>query len=81
MSAIPPWSRWRAWWWPRAPMGLTVHPRPDERHIRRSDVPALAELIAAELPAAIEFNVEGYPTPDFIALVQEDTAGSGHLGA
>ena len=51
--------------------GLTVHPRPDERHIRRSDVPALAELIAAELPAAIEFNVEGYPTPDFIALVQE----------
>jgi len=51
--------------------GLTVHPRPDERHIRRSDVPALAELIASDLPDGIEFNVEGYPTPDFIALVRE----------
>jgi len=51
--------------------GLTVHPRPDERHIRRSDVPALAELIASELPAGIEFNVEGYPTPDFIELIQD----------
>lgn len=51
--------------------GLTVHPRPDERHIRRSDVPALNKLITSELPAGIEFNVEGYPTPDFIALIQE----------
>lgn len=51
--------------------GLTVHPRPDERHIRRSDVSALAGLIATELPASIEFNIEGYPTPDFIAMVQE----------
>ena len=51
--------------------GLTVHPRPDERHIRRSDVPALATLIGAELPDGIEFNVEGYPTADFIALIQE----------
>lgn len=51
--------------------GLTVHPRPDERHIRRSDVPALAALIEAELPDGIEFNVEGYPTPDFIELIQE----------
>ena len=51
--------------------GLTVHPRPDERHIRRSDVPALAALITADLPEGIEFNIEGYPTPDFIALVQE----------
>ena len=51
--------------------GLTVHPRPDERHIRRSDVPALAKLIADDLPDDIEFNVEGYPTPDFIDLVQE----------
>ena len=50
--------------------GLTVHPRPDERHIRRSDVPALAELIASELPDGIEFNVEGYPTADFIDLVK-----------
>lgn len=51
--------------------GLTVHPRPDERHIRQSDVPALASLIASDLPAGIEFNVEGYPTPEFLALIQE----------
>ncbi|MEM9626589.1 MAG: pyridoxine 5'-phosphate synthase [Pseudomonadota bacterium] len=51
--------------------GLTVHPRPDERHIRRSDVPALATLIETELPDGIEFNVEGYPTSDFIELVRE----------
>lgn len=51
--------------------GLTVHPRPDERHIRRNDVPALKALLASELPDDIEFNVEGYPTPDFVALVQD----------
>lgn len=51
--------------------GLTVHPRPDERHIRRSDVPALAGLIASDLPDGVEFNVEGYPTADFLALIQE----------
>jgi pyridoxine 5-phosphate synthase len=51
--------------------GLTVHPRPDERHIRRSDVPALASLIANELPPGVEFNIEGYPTPDFIALIRD----------
>ncbi len=51
--------------------GLTVHPRPDERHIRRSDVPALASLVANELPDGIEFNIEGNPTPDFIALVRD----------
>ena len=51
--------------------GLTVHPRPDERHIRRSDVPALSRLITSDLPQGVEFNVEGYPTPDFIALVKE----------
>lgn len=50
--------------------GLTVHPRPDERHIRKSDVPALAALIKSDLPAGVEFNIEGYPTPDFIELVQ-----------
>ena len=51
--------------------GLTVHPRPDERHIRKSDVPALAALMTSDLPKDIEFNVEGYPTPDFIALIRE----------
>lgn len=40
--------------------GLTVHPRPDERHIRRSDVPALAALMQPVRPR-IELNIEGYP--------------------
>ena len=49
--------------------GLTVHPRPDERHIRYSDLPELRALINDEFPAA-EFNIEGYPTEDFLALVE-----------
>ena len=49
--------------------GLTVHPRPDERHIRRSDVPALAALMAPWRPA-FEFNIEGYPDEDFMSLVE-----------
>ena len=40
--------------------GLTVHPRPDERHIRRTDVTALAKLLGSLRPRP-EFNVEGYP--------------------
>ena len=44
--------------------GITVHPRPDERHIRRSDVAALKEGIATE------FNIEGYPSEDFLQLVE-----------
>lgn len=40
--------------------GITVHPRPDQRHIRASDVPALAELLQREFPQA-EFNIEGNP--------------------
>lgn len=44
--------------------GITVHPRPDGRHIRYSDV---RDLAAAQL--GVEFNVEGYPTEDFIQLV------------
>ncbi|MDX1732495.1 MAG: pyridoxine 5'-phosphate synthase, partial [Aurantimonas coralicida] len=48
--------------------GLTVHPRPDQRHIRFSDLPDLRALIDNEFPAA-EFNIEGYPTEDFLALV------------
>ena len=43
--------------------GITVHPRPDERHIRRSDVLALKPVLTTP------FNIEGNPTPDFIALV------------
>jgi pyridoxine 5-phosphate synthase len=40
--------------------GLTVHPRPDERHIRTTDVPLLAALMRPYRPA-MEFNIEGYP--------------------
>ncbi|SOC85231.1 pyridoxine 5-phosphate synthase [Ensifer adhaerens] len=50
--------------------GLTVHPRPDQRHIRFTDVPELRALIDDEFPAA-EFNIEGYPTDDFLELVEE----------
>lgn len=51
--------------------GITVHPRPDERHIRRSDVHELAALIRTEFAPRIEYNIEGYPSPDFIALIRE----------
>ena len=49
--------------------GLTVHPRPDERHTRHSDLPVLRALIDDEFPAA-EFNIEGYPSEDFVQLVE-----------
>ena len=45
--------------------GITVHPRPDERHIRYQDVRDLKSAIRTEL------NVEGYPTDSFIQLVLE----------
>jgi pyridoxine 5-phosphate synthase len=44
--------------------GITVHPRPDERHIRYQDVLDLRPLITTE------FNIEGYPTDRFISLVK-----------
>lgn len=43
--------------------GITVHPRPDERHIRYQDVLDLKPAVTTE------FNIEGNPTPDFIQLV------------
>lgn len=43
--------------------GITVHPRPDERHIRRTDVLRLRPLLRCE------FNIEGNPTPEFVKLV------------
>jgi pyridoxine 5-phosphate synthase len=49
--------------------GLTVHPRPDERHVRRADVPALAAMIRSEFPGR-EFNIEGYPDDAFLALCE-----------
>jgi pyridoxine 5-phosphate synthase len=45
--------------------GITVHPRPDERHIRFQDAYDLKPLLTTE------FNIEGNPTPDFIRLVLE----------
>ncbi len=45
--------------------GITVHPRPDERHIRYSDVRQLKKLVTTE------FNIEGYPSDSFIDLVLE----------
>lgn len=46
--------------------GITVHPRPDERHIRRQDVFDLA----AALPEHVELNIEGYPAPEWLELVE-----------
>ena len=43
--------------------GITVHPRPDERHIRRDDVFKLRPIVKTE------FNIEGYPSPEFMELV------------
>ena len=43
--------------------GITVHPRPDERHIRRDDVYQLRPALKSE------FNIEGYPSPEFMDLV------------
>ena len=45
--------------------GITVHPRPDERHIRNQDVRDLRPLVKTE------FNIEGYPSESFISLVLE----------
>jgi len=56
--------------------GITVHPRPDQRHIRPSDVRQLAELVRPL--SGVEFNIEGNPFapalndyPGFIELVEE----------
>ena len=43
--------------------GITVHPRPDGRHIRRSDVLDLTQMLT------VEFNIEGYPSLEFLDLV------------
>lgn len=45
--------------------GITIHPRPDQRHIRYSDVYALKKVVTTE------FNIEGYPSEDFIALIRD----------
>jgi pyridoxine 5-phosphate synthase len=50
--------------------GITVHPRPDARHITRRDVLELWALLAHEYKR-IEFNIEGFPGPEFLDLVCE----------
>ncbi len=50
--------------------GITVHPRPDGRHIRHTDVYALKAGIDAKHPG-LEFNIEGYPSEDFLQMVEE----------
>ena len=45
--------------------GITVHPRPDERHIRYADVREIKPIVTTE------FNIEGNPIPSFIDLVTE----------
>ena len=45
--------------------GITIHPRPDGRHIKREDVYALKKVVTTE------FNIEGYPSDDFMKMVTE----------
>lgn len=45
--------------------GITVHPRPDERHIRKNDVRELKKVLTSE------FNIEGFPSEDFLQLIEE----------
>jgi pyridoxine 5-phosphate synthase len=45
--------------------GITIHPRPDERHARFSDCYALKEVVTTEL------NIEGYPTERFLTMLEE----------
>ena len=51
--------------------GITVHPRPDERHIRRSDVTILRKMLRQRWPGR-EFNIEGYPDERFLKLVETE---------
>lgn len=49
--------------------GLTVHPRPDQRHIRFTDLPDIRRLIDDEFPNR-EFNIEGYPDQAFLDMAE-----------
>src|SRR5207249_11553662 len=48
--------------------GITVHPRPDQRHIRPSDVYELSDLLQSH--PHLEFNIEGNPFPEFMEIVR-----------
>ena len=50
--------------------GITVHPRPDERHIRTQDVHDLSKLLA--LWPGREFNIEGYPDDRFLKILHDN---------
>ncbi|MCH2535090.1 MAG: pyridoxine 5'-phosphate synthase [Bdellovibrionales bacterium] len=54
--------------------GITVHPRPDERHIKKQDVYDINDLLQS-LPEAerVEFNIEGYPSQDYIQMIKDIT--------
>lgn len=52
--------------------GLTVHPRPDERHTRKSDITALSNFLENWKDKSIELNIEGYPSDDFLDLVLQN---------
>ena len=58
--------------------GITVHPRPDERHIRATDVDALADLLRDEFPSA-EFNIEGNPHHNLMDFVRRYRPQPSHL--
>lgn len=49
--------------------GITVHPRPDERHIRYQDVLNIKQLLKKH--PSIEFNIEGYPNENFLKLIEQ----------
>lgn len=66
---IPDVGRAAAWVLDAGAQGITVHPRPDERHIRPADVFALAELVAGR--PGIEFNVEGNPFHNLMDLLRQ----------
>lgn len=54
--------------------GVTIHPRPDERHIKIQDVYELSNLLKAinsNRKEIIEFNIEGYPSDDFMKLIED----------
>lgn len=49
--------------------GITVHPRPDQRHIRKTDIAEIAAFLKNRDNKTAEFNVEGFPDPEFLTLV------------
>ena len=53
----------------RGVQGITIHPRPDERHIKRQDAYDLADFLKDH--SQVELNVEGYPNEEFLQLIDE----------